>query len=312
MPVTTALRRNLLRVLCALLCWALVIAPCFGFAGLSFASSGDSDSVIQMNTVPVVPADKPSAPVEISGENPGDSTGGAGIAQNIAPPDHGMSLLENDKDGSSAQLPSKPAAVIKPPAPPVVDDSKPAGNVQEGNSHPTGKYALLPQPDGKSFMYYEQFWPEYASHPYGYNTVGSHGCGPTSMAMVITNLTGKFVNPAEMADWSVKNGFYVRGRGTAYGLFPAASARYGIECQTISAYDKQAVVSALRSGKLILTVVGPGDFTYGRHFLLIRGITNDGKLLLADSASYDKCLTEWSYGRVASQIANGSMWVFGK
>ncbi len=174
----------------------------------------------------------------------------------------------------------------------------------------TDEYALLKQPDGSDFIYYEQTWDAYTSYPYGSNTVGGYGCGPTSMAMVISNITGNRVSPTYMADWSVEHGYYVRGRGTAYGLFPAASNAFGIDCDTIAKGDHAAIKAALREGKYLITVVRSGDFTNGRHFLLIRGITEDGKLLMGDSGKYENSLEGWDYDRVMRQVALDKFWVF--
>ncbi len=202
---------------------------------------------------------------------------------------------EDVKDNPIATPEPLPGVTDKPEKPIVITD----------------KYALLTQPDGSQFVYYEQTWDAYTDYPYGYDHVGSHGCGPTSMAMVISNLTGQKVSPTYMADWSVEHGYYVRGRGTAYGLFPAASKKFGIECTTISRDNKEAVVKALKEGKYLITVVRKGDFTNGRHFLLIRGITEDGKLLLGDSGKYENSLVEWDYDRVLRQVAQDKFWVFG-
>ncbi len=265
-------------------------------------------SVLVQNSLPV-------GEFNADGAVTSPSIGADGVS---SPSDKELSSLQGATGGSSVQAPAKPSAPIvqKPSTPSTPNVSQPENKptvqkpVSGGSAQLFDTYALLPQPDGTGFVYYEQTWPVYTNYPYGYNTVGGYGCGPTSMAMVISNLTGKTVSPTYMADWSFNNGYYFRGRGTAYGLFPAASAAYGIKCTTISAYDKNAVVSALKSGKLLLTVVGAGDFTRGRHFLLIRGITEDGKLLLADSGKYENCLVEWEYSRVLNQVANSYFWVF--
>lgn len=311
--MTAKLRRYGLSIICSLLCWALVLTPCLFAVRDSFSYDGDMSASLYSSAPSLVPSASPSVPLKLfeDGEAEDEDAGAASDnIQNIAASDKVLSGLGSGASSNSA--PSKPAAVVvKPPVQAPATPSTPAVKPPvTGNSGAT--FETLTMPNGNGFTYYEQTWDAYKNHPYGYNTVGSHGCGPTSMAMVITNLTGTVVTPSAMADWSYQNGFYVRGRGTAYGLFPAASAIYGIKCSTVSAYDKQAVVSALQSGKLLLTVVGYGDFTVGRHFLLIRGITADGKLLLADSGKYENCLVEWDYSRVLSQVVNGSFWVFEK
>lgn len=301
----------------------MIIVPSFYIINQGFAPLGvDANNGIVKGQAPSASVlDLGAIGEDFTTNTTSPSVGADGV---FSPSDKELSALNPNYGGSSVQAPTKPSApvvqkpIISVPSTPNVSEpdnntdtnNKTEKPVTDGNAQLFDTYALLPQTDGTGFIYYEQTWPVYTNYPYGYNTVGGYGCGPTSMAMVISNLTGITVSPTYMADWSYNNGYYFRGRGTAYGLFPAASAAYGIKCSTISCYDKNAVVSALKSGKLLLTVVGPGDFTRGRHFLLIRGITDDGKLLLADSGKYENCLTEWDYNRVISQVGNSYFWVF--
>lgn len=300
--MTAKVKRYALYVVCAVLCWALAFTPCV--LSLNSAFEGSGSAVAFAGSVAVIPSDKASLPPVVSQVVSAED--GTSDMQDVPTSDKVLAGLQIS-DGNGNAKPTAPVVkdvvVDTPVSTPV---TKPVVNETDVTS------ALLSMPNGSSFTYYEQTWPAYADYSYGYNTVGGYGCGPTSMAMVISNLTDVTVSPKYMADWSYNNGYYVSGRGTAYGLFPAASAAFGIKCSTISCYDKSAVVSALQSGKLLITVVGYGDFTRGRHFLLIRGITEDGKLLLADSGKYENCLVEWDYGKVISQVANSYFWVFEK
>lgn len=300
--MSARVKRYTLYVVCAVLCWALVLTPCFLSLRSAFVGSG---STVRFSaSAVVVPSDKVSLSPVISQLTDSDSA--SSEMQDVPTADKVLaSLPVADKGGNTKPTaPSVKDVVVDTPV------NKPVTTPVVNETDITS--ASLSMPNGSSFTYYEQTWPAYTDYPYGYNTVGGYGCGPTSMAMVVSNLTNVTVSPKYMADWSYNNGYYVSGRGTAYGLFPAASAAFGIKCSTISCYDKSAVVSALQSGKLLITVVGYGDFTRGRHFLLIRGITEDGKLLLADSGKYENCLEEWDYSRVLSQVANSYFWVFEK
>lgn len=321
--MTGGFRRYLFGAICVLLCWTLLFAPCVYFAKVAFAPS-DAVSPLEIQHCPTVscPQKKPSPSAGITYAPDEDR---AESMQDVAASDKALLSFGSGAMGCFPSVPARPAAPAVPPPPPKVHTPSQQVLPRRSSKIPSsaglqpssGKpqlfdgYALLPQPNGKSFIYYDQTWPAYASHPYGIHTVGGYGCGPTSMAMIISNLTSSRVDPNSMADWVYKNGYCIGGRSSAYGLFPAASARYGINCATIPRSDKAALVSALKSGKLLLTVVGRGDFTRGRHFLLIRGITADGALLLADSGKYANSLVEWPYDRVLKQVANSYFWVFG-
>ena len=51
-------------------------------------------------------------------------------------------------------------------------------------------------------VYYNQLDKRYASKPYGTDDIGTYGCGPTCMAMVVSSLTSETVDPVEMARWA--------------------------------------------------------------------------------------------------------------
>ena len=56
-------------------------------------------------------------------------------------------------------------------------------------------------------VYYNQLDKRYASKPYGTDDIGTYGCGPTCMAMVVSSLTNETVDPVEMARWAYENGY---------------------------------------------------------------------------------------------------------
>lgn len=77
-----------------------------------------------------------------------------------------------------------------------------------------------------------------------------------------------------------------------------------------------AIVDALSEGKLVVTLMGPGHFTTGGHFIVLRGVTAEGKLLVADPVSYNKSQQEWDAEIVFNEAsrnnaANGPFWIIG-
>ncbi len=322
--MSSRIKHIAMMAVCVVLCWALVVVPCLHYVGNDFAK----ELGYGMGT-PMVYAPAPSVPVSGSASfitqgsdiPDADLFGNSNVITSI-PADKITGIIQGyiDPDAAAGKAPSvKPPVTVVPPVndtpdkesetvKPITPDTSVNGN---GNSGFYGDYALLTQPDGSTFIYYDQTWDAYKSYKYGTATIGGYGCGPTSMAMVVSNLTSHVVKPTAMADWAAGNGYFVSGRGTAYGLFPAVASMYGFSCTTISSSDKNAVVSALKEGKLLITIVNRGDFSVGRHFLLIRGITDDGKLLVADSGNYDNCHKPWDYNRVIGQIVGGQFWVFG-
>ena len=149
---------------------------------------------------------------------------------------------------------------------------------------------------------------DYSNVSYGYGTsIASAGCGPTSMAMVLTYLTGETVSPPEAAQYSLQHGHRYQGQGTGWEYFGDISNAYGIECES-SPPNASKLVSDLKSGKTMIMSMGPGDFTSQGHFIVLRGITDDGRIIVADPASRERSATTWSVDTVVSQSRN--MWTF--
>ena len=59
--------------------------------------------------------------------------------------------------------------------------------------------------------------------------------------------------------------------------------------------------------------MGPGHFTNGGHFILLRGVTMDNSILVADPASLERSLTTWDLDLIleelsASRDSGGPLW----
>ena len=169
---------------------------------------------------------------------------------------------------------------------------------------------------GMEVMYYNQLDERWADIMYGNSsTIGQAGCGPTSMAIVISTLTGKPHDPVELARWSAANGHRCEGNGSYHSLIPAAAAAYGLNCDRN--LDAQGIVDALSSGKLVVVIMNKGHFTRGGHFIVLRGVTSEGKILVADPASYGRSEQEWDLSIIMDESnkaagSGGPYWAVGR
>lgn len=169
---------------------------------------------------------------------------------------------------------------------------------------------------GMEVMYYNQLDERWADIMYGNSsTIGQAGCGPTSMAIVISTLTGKPHDPVELARWSAANGHRCEGNGSYHSLIPAAAAAYGLSCDRN--LDAQGIVDALSSGKLVVVIMSKGHFTRGGHFIVLRGVTGEGKILVADPASYGRSEQEWDLSIIMDESnkaagSGGPYWAIGR
>jgi GH24 family phage-related lysozyme (muramidase)/LysM repeat protein len=123
-------------------------------------------------------------------------------------------------------------------------------------------------------------------------TIGTSGCGPTSLAMVLSTLTGKTITPVELCEFSLDNGHRISGSGTSWTFFKAAASEYGIKTTQVESYSK--IQDALKEGKMVIASMKPGHFTGGGHFVVITGMeTRNGEVWLT---VYDPNIDNKKYG----------------
>lgn len=179
-------------------------------------------------------------------------------------------------------------------------------NMDDLKEYPEG-YANIP--------YYNQTDKRWATHPYGKSTIYSAGCGPTSLAMVVSGLTGQRVTPDVVADWSYRNGHRAEGQGSFWSLMTEGGAYYGLQVEPVSRKNPSKIVQALSEGYPVIACMGKGHFTNGGHFIVLRGLTADGKVLVYDSASVERSKA-WDLSIIINESStnggiNGSpFWIF--
>lgn len=158
------------------------------------------------------------------------------------------------------------------------------------------------------YIYFNQ--GESAWNQNGY-CIAKAGCGPTSMAVVITSLTGKWVTPLDTAIWGYQHGFYSR-EGSAHEMIPAMATAYGLCCQGVGT-DYQAIKKALKAGKPVVCLMGPGYFTRGGHFMVLVAIDNNDCVTVADVGSRTRSAYKYRLADVIAQSkgasAGGPFWV---
>lgn len=111
-------------------------------------------------------------------------------------------------------------------------------------------------------------------------TLSSAGCGVLSYVNAVYYMTGNFIEPANLAKWSVDNGYRINGKGTSLGLYKAFADKYGDDYGFKYSGSKSSV-SATRShlqngGTAIISVPG--------HLMALVDYDKDsGKYLILDS-----------------------------
>ena len=133
----------------------------------------------------------------------------------------------------------------------------------------------------------------------------------TSLSMVATGLTGNTsFTPKYVADMSVNMGYYVDEVGTDWTLMTAGASELGINSAQLTNWSEDTLKSELSAGHPIICSMGPGDFTNQGHFIVLSGLTEEGKVLINDPNSKINSRKKWDLNKIINQMnAAWSFWV---
>ena len=126
--------------------------------------------------------------------------------------------------------------------------------------------------------YYNQRDGRWANTRYGYYTMASTGCVPTSLAMVFSSLTNTEVLPTTVASYLYNNTVeFNRGtEGTTGNGILVASRQWGLTPTVIN--SSAALTSALKEGHHVVAAVQQDKFSpwgYGTsHEIVLKGYSN--------------------------------------
>lgn len=116
---------------------------------------------------------------------------------------------------------------------------------------------------------------DYPYTKYGNGTIGTSGCSITCLAMVASYMTGQEYFPDQMA--------YHFG---SYGKTNIERLEYGTEQMQLPCeknFDWQVTKKALQEGKVAIVMVNERSlFTTSQHFIVLAGITREGRILVND------------------------------
>ena len=146
------------------------------------------------------------------------------------------------------------------------------------------------------FVYFNQ--TDSAWNQNGYQ-IASAGCGPTSMAVVISSLTDQWVTPVDATVWAYEHGYY-SSAGSAHALIPAMSEAYGLNCEGVGT-DYASIKKALKKGKPVVALMGPGYFTRKGHFMVLIGIDDDDNVTVADVGSRTRSAYKYALSDIIAQ-----------
>lgn len=101
---------------------------------------------------------------------------------------------------------------------------------------------------------------------YGTASMADSGCGPTSLAMVISYYKGRYIYPPETAKQALKHHWRIPHVGTSSRAMTEMPKLYGLDSKQVSWADAK---EALHHGKPIIQAQGKGYFTSEGHYIVI-------------------------------------------
>ena len=115
-------------------------------------------------------------------------------------------------------------------------------------------------------------------------TIGSSGCGPTSLAMVLKKYGIDTTPPQVVRDILGMNGRACTG--TSYSALEGIPEKYGLTTSTV--YNWSVAKAALESGKTVITSMKSSSYAEdpsrksGGHIIVLMGINEQGDILVND------------------------------
>lgn len=155
-------------------------------------------------------------------------------------------------------------------------------------------------------VYFNQGDEPWASQPYGSDNIGGYGCGPTAMAMVVASMTDTQTDPALMSQWAAEQGYWARRSGSYLSIVEGTAQAHGLQAESFPGRTPDELLEELLSGKVLVALMGPGHFTNRGHFILLRGVTLSGQVLVADPNSAERSLSVWDPQLILDELSKST------
>lgn len=178
---------------------------------------------------------------------------------------------------------------------------------EKGDTSVAGKPELTEEEKEQKYPLFLQWDKRWGYEAYGDFNIALSGCGPTTLAMAAVALTDDHtITPDRVAKYSMTNGYYVEGTGTAWSLMTDGCENFGIKSNEIS-LDEYIMKNQLDEGKVLICSMREGDFTSVGHFIMIYGYNSAGFFVNDANCIYRSSRT-WSYEELKNQIR--ILWAF--
>lgn len=158
------------------------------------------------------------------------------------------------------------------------------------------------------FIYYNQHDARWKDYRYGgSDPIDKYGCGPTVLAMLLANTSKRDMTPEKAADWATEFGYYAKNSGSYHGIIRDGAIAFGLDSAAYKSYDEQSIRQELQKGHLFAALMKNGTFSTGNgHFLLILGLDEEGRAIIADSNSIENTQKTWALSELLQELKYGA------
>lgn len=184
----------------------------------------------------------------------------------------------------------------------------------ENTAGSEGQYTLSLTSSIGTLTYYNQSDSRWADYLYGgSDPLSVYGCGPTVMAMIVNSFTEHTCQPPDMAAWAADNHYWSSGYGTKHEFIPESAAAFGLHAESFQDLTAEGVMSELKSGHILVALMGPGHFSDSGHFIIITDDWPGNQVRVADPARLERTQAAWDVQVVLDELlttasAGGPVW----
>lgn len=137
-------------------------------------------------------------------------------------------------------------------------------------------------------------------------SVASSGCGAAAASMLIAYVRQDYnQTPYTLFYWAAEHGRY-RGDGLDYEGIRTMLINHGVDTRLMGV-SSDGIISALKENRPIIIKMGPGTFTDGGHFIVLRGLDENGKVLVNDPNSSGRSQQSYSASLIARECKSDHM-----
>lgn len=170
-----------------------------------------------------------------------------------------------------------------------------------------GEYTLSLTTSIGTLTYYNQSDSRWADYLYGgSDPLAVYGCGPTVMAMLVNSFTENTCQPPDMAAWAAANHYWSPGYGTKHEFILEGAAAFGLHAEPFKDFTAEGVMAELKSGHILVALMGPGHFSDSGHFIIITDDWPDNQVRVADPARIERTEAAWDVQIILDELLTGA------